>query len=65
MSEKGKSYIVPLKMRESPNDYMDGFLAGLMAARDAIDKSIAHFETTRELFKASGLDKGGPGNPDN
>jgi hypothetical protein len=57
-------YILPLKKRQSPSDYMDGFLAGLTAARDAIDKSIANYKVTRELLAASDSEKSPPGNPE-
>jgi hypothetical protein len=45
-------HIIPLKKRESPSDYFDGVLAGLRAAREAIDKSIENYEKNRSLFEA-------------
>ncbi len=38
------SNIVHLKKRKSPDDYWDGYRDGLKAARDGIDRSLAHFD---------------------
>ena len=44
------SSLMKLKPRKSPKDYWDGYRAGLKAARDGIDRSLAHFE---ELIAAT------------
>jgi hypothetical protein len=53
MSEEPPPYIVKLKKRESPSDYMDGFMAGLQSVRDAIDKSIANYQEIRAVTEAA------------
>ena len=63
--EQSKTYIVPIKKRQSPSDFYDGLLQGLKMSRDAIDKSIENFETTRQFFEASVKKESVPGNPDN
>lgn len=35
---------VHLTPRKSPDDYWEGYKAGLKAAREGIDKTIAHFD---------------------
>ena len=38
---------IRLKPRKSSKDYLDGYRAGLKAARDGIDRSLEHFDDLR------------------
>jgi hypothetical protein len=49
MDENKDSYLLTLKKRESPKDYMDGFLAGLEAAKAGIERSIADFKMLKDF----------------
>ena len=48
-SQSPAEHIVKLTKRASPRDYWDGYIAGLKAASETIDKFIEIAEQTRAL----------------